>query len=138
MRGQWIFTLLILGIGTIVLIHTGTGVPSPANATNASSGVSKETMRMTAKLGQSSHPNTGETWLLTQDKPGRYLATLYVDGRERKILATRGKVNEAKNGTVYQTAGIVQFGKVTYHATQIFVPNSNSTKGYIQFVRNES
>lgn len=137
MRNQWLFTLLVLGIGTIVLLHTGGGVPLPANATNgSSSNAAEKSLRITANLGQPSQQNTGEAWIITPDNQGRYIATLYVNGRETKILATRGKLSEKTNGTIYQTAGIIRFGKVPYHATQIFVPNNNSTAGYIQFVRN--
>lgn len=129
MRRQWLLSILVIVVVGIIYLRSGGQVPLPDHYQKTASGV-----RIPAKMEQIPSNSSGEAWNLGHNNQGSYFVNMYVNGRQRRIFSSRKVLAKKSDGTLYQTAGVIQFGSQKYHAVDIFV-QSGGKSGYIDFAK---
>ncbi|WAH35856.1 hypothetical protein [Alicyclobacillus dauci] len=128
-RGQWLLAILIIVAVAVMRLRSGGSVPLPDHVQTTPN----NDIRIAAKMQPIPSNSTGEQWNLTHGQD-TYYVNMYLNGRQSRTFATRKLMRHENNGTLYETAGVVQFGQQKYHATEIFV-NRDGKDGYIEFAK---
>lgn len=131
MRRQYLWTILIILVITILRLRSGGAMPLPDSYQTLPSG----DIRIQVKLETIPSDSQGEDWNLAKETANVYTVNMFLNGRENRTFATRKLSSQTSTGKTYVSAGKIRFAKQNYHATKIFV-NPGGKTGYIEFAKN--